>query len=238
MVVVDLFITSPLFERIVTGVAITKINRIIQFKILERVLLPNGQVAIENSPYPAPREWKTATLFNISDPDVVEGVDYHQLTWKKRSVDLDTLKDMERVVTGVRFRVVDSHIRLEVRVTDFDYQTGHLKDLRHSKWIGNNFRPKRQLVPVRPDLPTKTKVKAMPYLGDNVFVNFQPSDVEKDAAQSTIPFIDATPLEAMTPLAGVGLHYKTSIGSGGFIAPKLIVFDSGLYITPINNDNY
>lgn len=188
-----------------TGVAITKINRIIQFKITERVLLPNRQVAIDDSPEHASNEWKTAAPFHINDPGVLEGIDFHQVSWKKRSIDLDTLIDLERVVTGVRFRIVDSHIRLEIRVTDFNYQTGHLKDLRHSKWIGNNFRPKRQLVPVRPDLPTKAKVKAMPYLGDNVFVNFQPSDVEKDAAQSTIPFIDATPLEAMTPLAGVGL---------------------------------
>lgn len=185
-----------------------------------------------------PSEWKTAAPFHIGDPDIEEGVDYHQLSWKKRSVDLDTLIDLERVVTGVRFRVVDSHLRLEVRVTDFDYQTGQLKDLRHSKWIGNNFRPKRQLVPVRPDLPTRTTKKSMPFLGDNVYINFQPSDIEKDAAQSTIPFIDATPLEAATPLAGVGLHYKTSLGAGGFIAPKLIVFDSGLYITPINNNEH
>lgn len=216
--------------------AIAKINRIIQFKIIERELLANGQVH-QDSAGNSSIEWKMTAPFNIDDPDVVEGVDFHQLSWKKRSIDMDTLIDLERVVTGVRFRVVDSHIRLEMRVTDFDYQTGQLKDLRRSKWIGNQFRPKRQLVPFRPDLPTRTNGKSMPFLGENVFVNFQPSDIEKDAAQSTIPFIDATPLQAMTPLAGVGLHYKTSIGSGGFIAPKLIVFDSGLYITPINNDN-
>lgn len=225
-------------HRIVTGVAITKINRIIQFKIIERQLLPNGQVAVSDSPGTAYDEWKTAAPFHINGLDVVEGVDFHQLSWKKRSIDLDTLIDMERVVTGIRFRVIDSHLRLEIRVTDFDYQTGHLKDLRHSKWIGNNHRPKRQLVPVRPDVPTKAKQKSMPFLGDNVYINFQPSDIEKDAAQSTIPFIDTTPLQAMTPLAGLGLQYKTSIGSGGFIAPKLIVFDAGLYIMPINNDHY
>lgn len=235
-----LHITSRFWcvHRIITGVAITKINRIIQFKIIERQLLANGQVAVPESPGIVYNEWKTATPFHINGADVEEGVDYHQLTWKKRSVDLDTLIDLERVVTGIRFRVVDTHIRIEIRVTDFDYQTGQLKDLRHSKWIGNDSRPKRQLVPVRPDLPTKTTQKSMPFLGDNVYVNFQPSDMEKDAAQSTIPFIDTTPLEAKTPLAGIGLQYKTALGSGGFIAPKLIVFDSGLYITPINNDHY
>lgn len=228
-----------MLERIVTGVAITKINRIIQFTIIERELLPNGQVAaVANFSQKAYNAWKTAAPFHIDDPDVVEGEDFHQLSWKKRSIDLDTLMDLDRVLTGVRFRIVDSHIRLEIRVTDFDYQTGRLKDIRHSKWIGNNFRPKRQLVPVRPDRPTKSQVKSMPFVGDNVYVNFQPSDIEKDAAQSTIPFIDTMPLQSMTPLAGVGLQLKLSTGYGGFIAPKLIVFDSGLYITPINNNNY
>lgn len=219
--------------------AFTKVNRIIQFKIIERELLPNGQVSIPDTrgtPYYVD-EWKTVPAFRIDDAEVEEGVDYHELTWKKRSIDMDTLIDLDRVVTGLRFRVVDSHIRLEVRFTDFDYQTGRLKDSRYSKWIGNTFQPKRQLAPIRPDIPTKAKVKSMPFHGDNVYINFQPSDIRKDAAQSTVPFIDATPLEALTPLAGVGLHYKTSVGSGGFIAPRLIVFDSGLYITPINVDN-
>lgn len=50
-----------------------------------------------------------------------------------------------------------------------------------------------------------------------------------------VPFIDATPVESLTPLAGVGLYLKTQLGYGGFIAPKLIVFDSSLYMTSINN---
>lgn len=205
------------------------INQIIQFKILEKKLLPNGQVSNEHV------EWRTASPFHINQTGVFLGEDYHTITWNNRSIDLGTVDDLNRVVTGVRFRVTNSHLRLEIRVTDFEYSTGLLKNVRHSPWIGNTHQTRVKLQPLRPDNPIKTVKKSMPIVGESFYIDFQPSDVEKDAAQSTIPFLDATPLESYTPLNGVGLQYKTQIGYGGFIAPTLIVFDSGLYITPINN---
>lgn len=204
------------------------INHVIQFKILQKRLLPNGQVSSD-------AEWKTAAPFRVNETGVYEGEDFHSITWENRSVDLGSVVDLSRVVTGVRFRVTGSHLRLEVRATDFDYQTGLLKNARHSQWIGSTHQTRMKLQPERPDNPTRTVKKSMPVVGENFFIDFQPSDVEKDAAQSTIPFIDATPLQSNTPLTGVGLQYKTQIGYGGFIAPTLISFDSGLYITPINN---
>lgn len=64
-------------------------------------------------------------------------------------------------------------------------------------------------------------------------MQFQPTDIDKDAAQTTVPFLDATKLEANVPLSGIGLYYKSTYGYGGFIGPKLIVFDSAKYITPL-----
>lgn len=213
------------------GVGITKINRIIQLKILEKDLLPNGQ--IQNSEFED--RWKTADIFSIDDGESIEGIDYHTLSWYNRSIDLDTLIDSERIVTGVRFRVVDSHIRLEVRFTEFDFQTGQLRNLEYSSWISNDATKKMEVFPYRPDRSTNSPKKSMPIFEENIFVKFQPSDIKKDAAQSTIPFIDATPIEALTPLNGVGLYLKTQYGYGGYIAPSLIVFDAAMHITPINN---
>lgn len=207
----------------------------IQFKIIERELLSTGQINTTDKFYYD--EWKTAKPFAINDRDILDGIDYHTLSWDYRSIDLDTIIDRERVVTGVRFRVVDSHIRIEVRFTNFDYQTGRLKDLTHSQWIGNHSQRKVELKLKNPDRPTNAIQKSKIVFGENFYINFQPSDITKDAAQSTIPFVDATPIEAMAPLAGIGLHLRAQYGHGGFIAPKLIVFDSGLYITPINNFN-
>lgn len=213
---------------IIVGVSIVELNRIIQFRILEKKLLPNGQVSNDNG------MWKTASPFSLDTTDASAGIDYHTLTWQNRSIALDTVVDLNRVVTGVRFRIIDSLIRLEVRFTDFEYQTGLLQHTRHSQWAGNSRLSVQKLEPIRPDNPTKTMKKSMPIVGENFAIDFQPSDVEKDAAQSTIPFIDASPLQSNIPLSGVGLHLKSQVGYGGFVAPKLVVFDSGLYITPIN----
>lgn len=184
--------------------------------------------------------WRTAKQFSIDDYGIEEGIDYHTLSWFNRSIDLDTVIDSERVVTGVRFRVIDSHLRLEVRVTNFDFESGKLVDIPYSAWIYNNATRKIQLELQNPDRPTRTRFKSIPVRGKNHYVNFQPSSIEKDAAQSTVPFIDKTGVEAMTPLAGVGIYLKTykhnnKYGYGGFIAPRLVVFDSALYMQTINN---
>lgn len=194
--------------------------------------MPNGQILSDKA---NEIKWKAASLFRVNDGEAVEGVDYHTITWTNRSFDLDTVFDVQRVVTGVRFRVIDAHVRLEVRFTDFDYQSGELRNVRHSEWVGSSHGIKKLLKPNRPDRPTRSPRKSMPIKGEHFYVQFHPSDIRKDAAQSTVPFIDSQPIEASTPISGVGLHLKTQFGYGGFIAPKLIVFDSGLYITPIND---
>lgn len=199
--------------------------------------MPNGrlhQIDVTNSANT--QTWRTSKPFSIDDYDVEEGVDFHTISWFNRSIDLDTVVDAARVVTGVRFRIVNSHLRLEVRVTNFNYQTGKLIDIQHSEWIYNKNTTGKKILELQyPDRSTQSKQKSIPIRGTNHYINFQPTDI-KDAAQSTVPFIDATPVESQTtPLAGVGLYYKTQFGFGGFIAPKLIVFDAALDMTPINN---
>lgn len=186
-----------------------------------------------NEPRNVDSQWKTSQQFNVDDEDVDEGQDYTTLSWANRSIALVSaiIEDNEHVVTGVRFRRSHNHIRLEVRATRFDFETGHLKDPGKSIWIGNNA-ILREVKIHRPDVPTKSRVKSTFYPENNNFVRFQPTDFEKDASQTTIPFLDASRLEASSPLAGVGLYYKSTYGYGGFIGPKLIVFDFGKYITP------
>lgn len=172
-------------RRVITGVAITKINRIIQFKITERKLLPNGKInAVHNDS--AWHQWRTAKEFSIDDTDVEVGIDYYALAWPhNRTIDLDTVFDADRVVTGVRFRVVQSHLRLQVRVTHFDFRTGQLADVQDSEWIGGDARERAPLDLKQPDRSTRTPQKSMPVRGENLSIQFQPTDVLKDAAQST-----------------------------------------------------
>lgn len=182
------------------------------------------------------QRWRTSKEFSIDDFDIEEGVDFHTISLFNRSIDLDTVVDADRIVTGIRFRVVNSHLRLEVRVTNFDYQTGKLIDIQRSEWIyNNNSMEKKQLELQHPDRSTRSKEKSIPIRGKNHYINFQPTDIYKDVAQSTVPFLDTTTVESQKPLAGVGLYQKTQYGYGGFIAPKLIVFDASADMTPINN---
>lgn len=216
-----------------TGVAIVKVNRIIQLQIAQRQLLPYGLVNLTNVPNDLNSQWKLSQQFNVDDEDVELDKDFAMLSWVNRSIALRSaiIEDNEHVVTGVRFRRHLNHIRIEVRATKFDFDKGRLKDINRSIWIGQSDQL-REIKIHRPDVPIKARFKSRMYPENNEFVQFQPSDFDKDASQTTVPFLDSTPLEATSPLAGVGLYYKSSIGYGGFIGPKLIVFDFGKYITP------
>lgn len=57
----------------------------------------------------------------------------------------------------------------------------------------------------------------------------------KDAAQSTIPFLDAQEVvnNPPTPIQGVGIFLKSQDGYGGFLAPRIKTFDYGPYVQPL-----
>ena len=76
-------------------------------------------------------------------------------------------------------------------------------------------------------MPTRSEAPALPDSKSNQYVNFGPTDFEKDAAQTTIPFLDIQPLTTNppSPLSGAGIFHKGSDGSGGFIALRVITYD-------------
>lgn len=49
--------------------------------------------------------------------------------------------------------------------------------------------------------------------------------MEKDAAQTTVPFIDVQPVTAKVPLSGIGIYHKGRRGFGGFLAPSIFTYD-------------
>lgn len=116
-----------------TGVAITKRNRMIQFTIAESTLLPYGKlnttivnedddqnINAANNRYVNHPEW------TIHSAEIKNGIDYHTLTYENRAINLDTvLAPAGKLVTGVRFHVFDDKtLTLQIRVTDFDYEQG------------------------------------------------------------------------------------------------------------------
>lgn len=213
-------------RRIVTGIAIRKIDRVIQFSISERELFAFGKV---NDTLQRTQIWKNNSISFLNDG--IDGIDYFTLTREHRSINLDTIfLPLDKVVTGVRFQVQNNRILIEVRGTDFDYETGQLKNLKQSTWINNLINDDREEIIIdEPDSSIRTNNIQERFDSNNKFIQFRPTDIKKDLAQLTIPYIESVPLEASEPrpLSGVGLYYKGEDGFGGFIAIKLIGYDTG-----------
>lgn len=131
-----------------------------------------------------------------------------------------------RVVTGVRFALFKGHLRLEVRATDFDFETGTLMNLANSTWIGNDNGGRLEIYLNK---PKPIGLHGYPIINNipDSFVRFTPSDKETDASQTIVPFVETQKVEPFNPvpLSGLGLVYKGRPGHGGVIAPKLVVYN-------------
>ncbi|KAK0179591.1 hypothetical protein PV327_005329 [Microctonus hyperodae] len=155
----------------------------------------------------------------------------------------DVMLPPKHVVTGVRFASRQNSpagFFLEVHGTPFDIQTGKLQPKDGTWFISGNWefskRPdyERDRIKIKMDIPTNpTKCKGYNYNREtNQFVQFHHSDVREDAGQSTVPFIDAQPVEIYPsfPLGGIGLFYRSQFGCGGYIAPRLFAIDITQYV--------
>lgn len=204
-----------------------KINRTIQFTISERELLEFGNV---NATLRRTQIWKNNSIEFLKDGE--NGIDYFTLTRDHRSINLDTIVlPQDKVVTGIRFQVHKNRLYLEIRATDFDYDSGKLENLEQSIWINKLSSKNREQIQINePDSPTRTTNIQRRFESDNKFIEFRPTDIKKDLAQLTVPFIESVALEASEPrpLSGVGLYYKGEIGFGGFIALKLNAHDTAI----------
>lgn len=213
--------------RIVTGIALRKINRVIQFTISERELFAFGKV---NDTLRRTQIWKNNSIEFLTNGK--NGIDYFTLSREHRSINLDTIVlPLDKVVTGVRFQAHENRLYLEIRATDFDYDSGKLKNPEQSAWINNLSSENRQQINIDdPDSPTRTANIQERFDSNNKYIEFRPTDIKKDLAQLTVPYIESVALEASEPkpLSGVGLYYKGENGFGGFIAVELVAHDTGI----------
>lgn len=160
-----------------------KKDRMIHIFVAERQLDSQGKISV----LPSEEPWQGDYNFVIEDSGVEAGRDYHKLTWIDRAIELDTIQAPKgEVVTGARFRVVNNRIRFEIRTTPFNYETGFLSRERiKSVWRGNNDHSKEQIHIDGADVPTRSPEKSKRHKEINKFIEFTPSDVYKDIAQST-----------------------------------------------------
>lgn len=204
--------------RIVTGVSFAKQNQTFYWKISEGILLQNGEVQSKMD------NWVPVTEFNLTD--VHDGYDYHTLTWENRSIVLDTIiVPKGSVITGVRFKMHVGQLHFEVQATKFDFRTGKLYD--SFEWISTPNGQREVIFLENVDVPENNADFSQPKWQNGFLVEFQPTGIAEDLAQTTVPYVDIQSVEPdhPAPLAGIGIYYKGNDGYGGFIAPYLITYD-------------
>lgn len=163
------------------------------------------------------------------------------MTWDKRKLDLDNLiAPQSHVVTGVRFRVIGSHLNFEMRITEVDFVTGKLlAPLETSIWMSNdnteNSPGENKRTPVvlrNPDIPIRSRAKSDVLSSTNQYVEFTHTDFDRDVAQTTVPYLDAQDVTSSPPVAlsGAGVYHKGRPLYGGFVGLKLITYDYAQHI--------
>lgn len=224
-------------NRVITGVSIIKDRQTFYWQITQRKLITKGQVESPASNIRKP--YKTVRTINVrDDPVLKEGIDYHALSWQNRSVNLDTLiAPPGSVLTGIKFKAEHGHLSLEIRATKFDFNSGTLQDVVRSEWISSTTTDRTPILLENPDKSDRSLSKSIPDITPNAYIDFQPTDDVKDAAQTTVPFIDVELVEPTHPtiLSGAGLYYKGQPGFGGFIAPKIVTYDFAPHVKVQSN---
>ena len=173
-----------------------------------------------------------------------DGPGYATLRYEERALDLDDLVAPEgHVITGLRFRKLGGHINLEAQVSPIDFETG-LINVDRANWLGNDNtpaaeqKPRTKLSLVSPDVPTRSQSTSLPDSTSDQYIEFQASSIEKDLSQTTVPFLDSTPIFPQPPtwLTGVGVYHKGKPGYGGYIAFRIATLNMTNYLNVPTDD--
>ena len=166
-----------------TGVALKKFNGVFHFLVTERELLGYGTV---NTSVPVWRSYNSDDYFSAHDTRMHEGIDYHAMSHQNRTLNLDLVAVPQgRLVTGIRFTVVDGVITIQVRGTKFDFTTGKLQDIDQSFWYVSAPRNRTEINLANSRASTQCPEKSIIDITQNRFVKFGPTSREADAAQTT-----------------------------------------------------
>lgn len=110
-----------------------------------------------------------------------------------------------------------------------------------------------EIVLNRPDVPTNSRSKSQRDSTTNQYIDFTHTDLDADAAQTTVPYLDAQDVISIPPcpisgkflsnimrstqiktdtffVSGAGIYHKGLNMYGGFVAPKLITYDYSPHI--------
>lgn len=219
---------------LVTGVRFVKEDRIVHIQIQEGAALPRGMVNTSTL------RWRPIMPLKIQEDKLQDGHGYATLRYEERALDLDDLTAPSgHVITGLRFRKLGGHLNLEVEASPIDFDTGFI-DAERATLISNDNTPAADVKPrtkqllFSPDVPTRSQKPSVPDSLPDTYIEFQASSLEKDVAQTTVPFLDAAPVSPNPPtwLTGIGIYHKGQPGYGGFLAFRVATMNISDYMTP------
>uniref|UniRef100_T1GAB5 Uncharacterized protein n=1 Tax=Megaselia scalaris TaxID=36166 RepID=T1GAB5_MEGSC len=139
-------------------------------------------------------------------------------------------KEVNYVLTKVRFANVNNELYMEFGLTKLNYTSGILE--RNTKMF---FSKTNAGVISTSDLDIPTASNGKHTIIENGYLRFTASSRSIDAAQSTVPYLDTgdVAISGWTLLNGVGLNYKQSKGFGGFIGLSVNLYNHNNNINDI-----
>jgi len=83
-------------------------------------------------------------------------------------------------------------------------------------------------------LQTKSSTASEPDMSSNKFIKFTHSSIDRDVAQTTLPFIDMQTVAPFpgVPLSGIGIYHKGTKSFGGFIGASVFTYNLSNNINP------
>ncbi|XP_011314222.1 uncharacterized protein [Fopius arisanus] len=211
---------------VMTGVRLVNIDNIIHIDIQQGKLSSFGFID------PSTIHWKSRDeVLKEYNNSLTEPI---TLSYRRRGITLDALHaEVNQVLLGAKFQLdSDGNVVLSGMAANFEFATGDI-DLNHVNEISYNS-TRIEIELDKPHEPTLS-FKNAPEKEDHGLIKFQTSDWMKDAAQTTVPYLDIQEVitDPPTILKGIGLRYRGAPGFGGFIGFELYSHD---YVDLINYD--
>ncbi|KAK0160117.1 hypothetical protein PV328_007556, partial [Microctonus aethiopoides] len=204
-------------HRVITGLQLKVIDQVVYIQIQTGKLVGAGIVD------PASVKWKEIQKVDIKTNEYSPEAKYVKLNYFNRTLYLDDLSGYKGFyLTGVQFVRAEDGIRIAARVTL--HTPRNTLDWENSKYLINKNKNRTELILTGSKIPTDiTNFQPISHQNKN-YLKFQASDLEQDASQTTIPFLDIQPVITNPPtaLGGFGIYYKGEAGVAGFVALKLI----------------
>ncbi|XP_003424460.1 uncharacterized protein LOC100679406 [Nasonia vitripennis] len=196
-------------------------NHVVHIQIKQGKLVENGHIEKWDAWKPVDNYTTLTHPYKDYGERVIAGKDYHTVSYNDSAMCLDELDspNSSHVLTGLRLKSESEdnlYLKLEIRLTPFDYKTGLLSD-KESYWHSNNAK-------LRDRGQVNLKKLEATNLKSERYFRFTASPLEVDAGQTTIPYIATTEMSS-TILPSLP---KLLSGAGLFLAKDYTLAIKGL----------